>query len=43
MDVIVSEEALTVELEDARTVSVPLGWYPRLLFATLEERTIAGA
>ena len=38
MDVIVSEEALTVELEDARTVSVPLGWYPRLLFATPEER-----
>ena len=38
MDVIVTEEALTVELEDARTVSVPLGWYPRLLFATPEER-----
>ena len=38
MDVTVTEEALTVELEDARTVSAPLGWYPRLLFATPEER-----
>ena len=38
MDVTVTEEALTVELEDARTVSVPLGWYPRLLFGTPDER-----
>lgn len=38
MEVIVTEDALIVELEDARTVSVPLGWYPRLLFATPEER-----
>ena len=37
MDVVVSEDALTVELEDARTVSVPLVWYPRLSYATLEE------
>ena len=38
MDVVVTEDALTVELEDARTVSVPLGWYPRLLFGTPDER-----
>lgn len=38
MNVAVTEEALVVELEDARTVSVPLGWYPRLLYGTLEER-----
>ena len=38
MDVVVSGEALTVELEDARTVSVPLVWYPRLSYATPEER-----
>ena len=38
MDVAVSEDALTVELEDARTVSVPLVWYPRLSYATPEER-----
>ena len=38
MDVVVSEDALTVELEDARTVSVPLVWYPRLSYATPEER-----
>ena len=38
MDVVVSEDALTVELEDARTVSVPLVWYPRLSYATPQER-----
>ncbi len=36
--VIVSDEALTVELSDGRTLSVPLGWYPRLWHATSEER-----
>ena len=30
--------ALTVDLEDGRTVSVPLLWYPRLAYAALEER-----
>ena len=34
----VTDDTLTVELSDARTVSVPLTWYPRLLHATLEER-----
>jgi len=34
----VTEESLTVELEDARTISVPLEWYPRLLHGTPEER-----
>ena len=38
MDVTVTEEALTVDLEDARTISVPLAWYPRLTHGTLEER-----
>jgi len=37
-NVIVSDEALTVELSDGRTLSVPLGWYPRLWHATSEER-----
>lgn len=31
-------EALVVHLTDGRTVSVPLEWYPRLAFATPEER-----
>jgi hypothetical protein len=34
----VSEESLTVELEDGRTLSAPLGWYPRLAHAKPEER-----
>jgi len=33
-----SGEALTLYLADGRTVSVPLNWYPRLAFATPEER-----
>jgi hypothetical protein len=35
----VSEEALTVELSDGRTLAVPVGWYPRLLHATPAERS----
>jgi hypothetical protein len=33
-----SDDALTVELSDGRTLSVPLGWYPRLSHATAAER-----
>ena len=35
----VSDEALTVELDDGRTLSVPLGWYPRLWHGSSEERS----
>ena len=34
----VSEDTLTAELADGRTISVPLAWYPRLVHATHEER-----
>ena len=34
----VSDDTLTVELRDGRTVSVPLSWYPRLEHATHSER-----
>ncbi|MBI2298366.1 MAG: DUF2442 domain-containing protein [Armatimonadetes bacterium] len=34
----VSEDALTVDLDDGRSIAVPLGWYPRLAHATPEER-----
>lgn len=34
----VSEDTLTVDLVDGRTISVPLAWYPRLLNATQKER-----
>ena len=34
----ITDEALTVELSDGRTVTVPLTWYPRLLHATPKKR-----
>lgn len=37
-DVSVTDETLTVELADGRTLSVPLAWYPRLAHAQPEER-----
>ncbi len=37
-NVSVTDEALTVDLTDGRTISVPLGWYPRLLHGTPAER-----
>ncbi len=36
--VMVTDDSLTVELDDGRTVSVPIAWYPRLLHASKEER-----
>ena len=38
VDVEVSEAALTVELSDARSITVPLAWYPRLVYGSPEER-----
>lgn len=34
----VSEDAVSVELSDGRSVSVPLAWFPRLLHGTPAER-----
>jgi hypothetical protein len=34
----VTEDTLTADLVDGHTISVPLGWYPRLLHGTPEER-----
>ena len=36
--VAVSEDTLSVELADGRTIAVPLAWYPRLVQATGAER-----
>jgi hypothetical protein len=36
--VVISDDSLTVDLVDGRTISVPLPWYPRLLHGTGEER-----
>ena len=38
VDVQTTEDTLTVDLSDGRTISVPLGWYPRLEYSTPEER-----
>jgi hypothetical protein len=36
--VAVDEHALSADLADGRTITVPLAWYPRLLHATESER-----
>ncbi|MGO8747760.1 MAG: DUF2442 domain-containing protein [Thermoguttaceae bacterium] len=42
----VSDDTLAVDLEDGRSVSVPIGWYPRLAHGSAGERAnfqISGA
>jgi hypothetical protein len=39
MTIAVTEDTLTAELSDGRTISVPLAWYPRLVYATPQERS----
>ncbi|MEK7793410.1 MAG: DUF2442 domain-containing protein [Candidatus Hydrogenedentota bacterium] len=44
--VAVTDDTLSVDLEDGRTIAVPIGWYPRLAYGTQEERAnfqISGA
>lgn len=44
--VTITDDTLSVELEDGRTIAVPLGWYPRLAHGTPAERAnfqISGA
>ena len=36
--VMVTEDTLSVDLSDGRSISVPLAWFPRLLHSTKEER-----
>jgi len=38
VDVSVTDEELSVDLADGRTVVVPLAWYPRLVHGTRRER-----
>jgi len=45
-NVIVTDDTITIDLEDGRTISLPIGWYPRLAHGTPQERTnweISGA
>ena len=37
-DVRFSEDSISVDLVDGRTITAPLAWYPRLLHATSEQR-----
>jgi hypothetical protein len=46
ISVAVDDDTLSVDLEDGRTISVPIGWYPRLARGTRAERAnfqISGA
>ncbi len=46
LDVHVTEDTISVDLYDGRTITAPLAWFPRLLHATPEQRAnwrIAGA
>mgnify|MGYP001597693485 CR=1 FL=1 len=46
VNVMVTDDTLSVDLEDGRTISVPIGWYPRLSHGTPVERAnfqISGA
>jgi len=46
ISVTINDDTLSVDLDDGRTVSVPIGWYPRLTYGTPPERAnfqISGA
>jgi Protein of unknown function (DUF2442) len=46
VSVTVTDDTLSVDLEDSRTIAVPIGWYPRLAHGTPAERAnvhISGA
>ncbi|MCJ7529600.1 MAG: DUF2442 domain-containing protein [Anaerolineales bacterium] len=38
VNVTINDDTLSVDLDDGRTVSVPIGWYPRLAHGTPAER-----
>ncbi|MBI5054701.1 MAG: DUF2442 domain-containing protein [Chloroflexi bacterium] len=44
--VAITDDTLSVDLEDGRSIDVPIGWYPRLAYGTSDERAnfqISGA
>lgn len=46
VSVSVTDDTLSVDLEDGRSIFVPIGWYPRLAYGTPAERSnfeISGA
>ena len=38
LDVHITEDTLSVDFSDGRSIAVPLGWYPRLEHASPQER-----
>ena len=38
LNIVIADDTLTVDLNDGRSISVPLAWYPRLLHGTADER-----
>jgi len=38
LNVSVTEDSIIIDLEDGRTVTAPLAWYPRLQHGTEKER-----
>jgi len=46
VQVTITDDMLSADLEDGRTITVPIGWYPRLAYGTTVERSkfqISGA
>ncbi len=39
VDVEITNDELNIRLSDGRRISVPLAWYPRLMYATPAERS----
>lgn len=37
-NILVTDDALILDLADGRTITIPLAWYPRLLHGTPDER-----
>ncbi len=37
--VTITDDTLSADLEDGRTIGVPIGWYPRLAYGTPAERS----
>jgi len=38
LNVLLTDDTLSVDLSDGRSISVPIAWYPRLLHSTEQER-----
>ncbi len=38
LNVSITDDTLSVDLSDGRSISVPIAWFPRLLHSSVEER-----